>query len=87
VSGFRSLSSGLRALQPAAFGADPSGERLARIRRSPHFKDGVFQNPGGTARTRPSGSALDFAKVFFDKSARLDRFPRAAVGWRSAGFY
>jgi len=24
---------------------------------------------------------------FFDKSARLDRFPRAAVGWRSAGFY
>ncbi|OQR59881.1 MBL fold metallo-hydrolase [Streptomyces maremycinicus] len=79
MSGFRSLSSGLRALQPAAFGADPSGERLARIRRSPHFKDGVFQNPGGTARTRPSGSTLDFAKVFFDKEQRPRRAPSGTV--------
>ncbi|PNG23810.1 MBL fold metallo-hydrolase, partial [Streptomyces cahuitamycinicus] len=59
MAGFRTLSTGLRALQPGGFGADPSGERMARIRRSPHFKDGVFQNPGGPARTRPSGSALD----------------------------
>ncbi|NUQ98030.1 MAG: MBL fold metallo-hydrolase [Streptomyces sp.] len=79
MSGFRSLSSGLRALQPAGFGADPSGERLARIRRSPHFKDGVFQNPGGTARTRPSGSALDFAKVFFDKDERPRRAPKGTI--------
>ncbi|SME96052.1 MBL fold metallo-hydrolase [Streptomyces sp. Amel2xC10] len=79
MSGFRSLSSGLRAVQPAAFGADPSGERLARIRRSPHFKDGVFQNPGGPARTRPSGSALDFAKVFFDKEQRPRRAPAGTV--------
>ncbi|WP_405670285.1 MBL fold metallo-hydrolase [Streptomyces sp. NBC_01530] len=79
MSGFRSLSSGLRALQPAAFGADPSGERLARIRRSPHFKDGVFQNPGGTARTRPSGSTVDLAKVFFDKDERPRRAPRGTV--------
>ncbi|MFI5960590.1 MBL fold metallo-hydrolase [Streptomyces asoensis] len=79
MSGFRSLSSGLRALQPAAFGADPSGERLARIRRSPHFKDGVFQNPGGPARTRPSGSTLDFAKVFFDKEERPRRAPSGTV--------
>ena len=79
MSGFRSLSSGLRALQPAGFGTDPSGERLARIRRSPHFKDGVFQNPGGTARTRPSGSTLDFAKVFFDKDERPRRAPKGTV--------
>ncbi|GAA2486748.1 MBL fold metallo-hydrolase [Streptomyces longisporus] len=79
MSGFRSLSSGLRALQPAGFGADPSGERLARIRRSPHFKDGVFQNPGGTARTRPSGSTLDFAKVFFDKDERPQRAPKGTI--------
>ncbi|MFF4799375.1 MBL fold metallo-hydrolase [Streptomyces sp. NPDC001351] len=79
MSGFRSLSSGLRALQPAAFGADPSGERLARIRRSPHFKDGVFQNPGGTARIRPSGSTLDFAKVFFDKDERPLRAPKGNI--------
>ncbi|MGC4972181.1 MBL fold metallo-hydrolase [Streptomyces sp. DT199] len=79
MAGFRTLSSGLRALQPGAFGADPSGERMARIRRSPHFKDGVFQNPGGPARTRPSGSTLDFAKVFFDKDTRPRRTPRGTV--------
>lgn len=79
VTGFRSPSSGLRALRPAAFGADPSGERLARIRRSPHFKDGVFQNPGGTARTRPSGSTLEFAKLFFDKDERARRAPKGTV--------
>ncbi|GGW47110.1 MBL fold metallo-hydrolase [Streptomyces caelestis] len=79
MAGFRSLSSGLRALQPGAFGADPSGERMARIRRSPHFRDGVFQNPGGPARTRPSGSTLDFAKVFFDKETRPRRAPKGTV--------
>ncbi|MGW4734338.1 MBL fold metallo-hydrolase [Streptomyces shenzhenensis] len=79
MSGSRSLSSGLRALQPAAFGADPGGARLARIRSSPHFKDGVFQNPGGPARTRSSGSMLDFAKVFFDRDQRPRRAPRGTV--------
>ncbi|MCQ9184366.1 MBL fold metallo-hydrolase [Streptomyces sp. IBSBF 2953] len=79
MSGFRPLSSGLRALQPEAFGADPSGERLARIRRSPHYKDGVFVNPGGPARIRPSGSALDFAKAFFDKEQRPRRSPVGTV--------
>ena len=79
MSGFRPLSSGLRALQPAAFGADPSGERLARIRRSPHFKDGVFQNPVGVARTRPSGSLTEFAKVFFDKDERPRRAPSGNI--------
>ncbi|MGW1001826.1 MBL fold metallo-hydrolase [Streptomyces sp. NPDC002520] len=79
MTGLRSQSFGLRALQPEAFGAEPSGERLARIRRSPHFKDGVFQNPGGIARTRPSGSMLNFAKVFFDKDTRPLRAPRGTV--------
>ncbi|MEU5113524.1 MBL fold metallo-hydrolase [Streptomyces longwoodensis] len=79
MAGFRSLSSGLRALVPEGFGADPSGERLARIRRSPHFEDGVFQNPGGLARTRPSGSALELAKVFFDRETRPRRAPSGTV--------
>jgi L-ascorbate metabolism protein UlaG (beta-lactamase superfamily) len=52
---------------------------MARIRRSPHFKDGVFQNPGGAARIRPSGSMLDFAKVYFDKEQRPHRSPRGTV--------
>ncbi|MET8722621.1 MBL fold metallo-hydrolase [Streptomyces misionensis] len=79
MTGQRFSSPGLRVPRPTAFGADPGGERLARIRRSLHFKDGVFQNPGGTARTRPSGSALDFAKVFFDKETRPLRAPRGTV--------
>ncbi|WP_053707747.1 MBL fold metallo-hydrolase [Streptomyces sp. NRRL B-3648] len=79
MTGSRSSSSGLRALRPAAFGADPGGERLARIRRSPHFKDGVFQNPGGPARTRPSGSPVDLAKVFLDKETRPLRTPGGTV--------
>ncbi|MER5450461.1 MBL fold metallo-hydrolase [Streptomyces sp. NPDC002766] len=78
MSGFRPLSSGLKALQPEAFGADPTGERLARIRRSPHFKDGVFQNPGGPT-SRPSISMVDFAKVYFDKDERPRRGPQGTV--------
>ncbi|WP_030600549.1 MBL fold metallo-hydrolase [Streptomyces fulvoviolaceus] len=77
MTGFRPLSSGLRALQPAAFGADPSGERMARIRRSPHFRDGVFQNPPGTPR--PSGAALHFAKSYFDKDERTRRAPNGTI--------
>ncbi|MFZ4192235.1 MBL fold metallo-hydrolase, partial [Streptomyces pseudogriseolus] len=70
---------GPRALRPPAFGAEPAGERMARIRRSPHFADGVFQNPGGPARMRPSGSGRDLAKVYLDKDARSRRAPQGAV--------
>ncbi|MGW1721556.1 MBL fold metallo-hydrolase [Streptomyces sp. NPDC002306] len=79
MTGFRSPSSGLRALRPAAFGADPSGERMARIRRSPHFKDGVFQNPGGASRIRPSGSASTLAKAYFDKESKSRRAPSGTI--------
>ena len=66
MTGFRTLSSGLRSLRPAAFGADPGGARMERMRRSPNFADGVFQNPE-SARTRPDGSMVEFAKVYFRK--------------------
>ncbi|MER5886396.1 MBL fold metallo-hydrolase [Streptomyces sp. NPDC001941] len=68
----------LRGLTPPAFGAEPEGERLARIRRSPNFKDGVFQNPLG-ARHRPTGSAVEFAKVYFEREARARRAPSGAL--------
>ncbi|WP_155055810.1 MBL fold metallo-hydrolase [Streptomyces blattellae] len=80
MTGIRSLSSGLSALQPDAFGAEPVGERLARIRRSPHFKDGVFLNPGGETRTRPSISPLDVAKGLFDTDSRPPRAHRSPQG-------
>ncbi|MEV5508606.1 MBL fold metallo-hydrolase [Streptomyces orinoci] len=74
MSGFRSLSSPLDALRPAAFGADPAGERLARIRRSPNFADGVFVNPMAAAR-KPSGSMLKYLPTYFRKEERARRTP------------
>ncbi|MFI6062616.1 MBL fold metallo-hydrolase [Streptomyces sp. NPDC051286] len=72
------LRTRLRTLRPAGFGADPDGDRMERIRRSPNFADGVFQNPMG-ARSRPSGSMLEFAKVFFRKEERARRTPTGTV--------
>ncbi|WP_193241853.1 MBL fold metallo-hydrolase [Streptomyces phaeolivaceus] len=78
-SGSRSLSSGLRAARPAAFGADPSGARLERIRRSPHFANGVFVNPEG-AKIRPSGNAaMEMAKSYFRKDERVRRAPAGLI--------
>ncbi|MFF0749088.1 MBL fold metallo-hydrolase [Streptomyces sp. NPDC004267] len=72
------LRARLRALRPAAFGADPAGERLERIRRSPNFADGVFVNPEST-RHRPSGGAVEFAKIYFEKEARVRRAPAGRI--------
>ncbi|MFF9867151.1 MBL fold metallo-hydrolase [Streptomyces sp. NPDC013953] len=72
------LRSRLRSLRPAAFGADPTGARMERIRRSPHFADGVFQNPVG-ARHRPSGSAVEFARTYFEREARRRRAPAGTI--------
>ncbi|GAB2916057.1 MBL fold metallo-hydrolase [Streptomyces heilongjiangensis] len=78
MSGSRSQSSGLR-VQPAAFGAVPTGARLERIRRSPHFANGVFVNPEG-ARVGPSrGAALEMAKGFFRKDERVRRAPAGLI--------
>ncbi|MER5439354.1 MBL fold metallo-hydrolase [Streptomyces sp. NPDC002790] len=74
----RSLTSGLRSLQPDAFGAEPAGARLDRIRRSPNFADGSFRNPEG-ARIRPDGSMLEFAKNYFRKDERARRAPTGTV--------
>lgn len=74
-----SLRSRLRAMRSEAFGADSAGERLERIHNSPNFADGVFKNPEGTARIRPSGSMLEMSKVYFRKEARARRAPAGRV--------
>ncbi|MFB7511839.1 MBL fold metallo-hydrolase [Streptomyces sp. NPDC056144] len=74
----RSPRARLRALRPESFGADPSGERLARILRSPNFADGIFQNPE-PARRGPSGSSLEFAKIYFEKEGRARRAPTGTI--------
>ncbi|GHF27142.1 MBL fold metallo-hydrolase [Streptomyces mashuensis] len=68
----------LDSLRPAAFGADPTGERLARIRRSPHFADGAFVNPEGPRRT-PAGSMLRLLPGYFSAEERRRRAPAQAV--------
>ncbi|GHF24541.1 MBL fold metallo-hydrolase [Streptomyces morookaense] len=78
MTGSRPPRSPLDALRPAAFGADPAGERMARIRRSPHFADGVFTNPAGAARPS-SRSMLAFLPTYFRKEERVRRAPAHAV--------
>ncbi|MER7758454.1 MBL fold metallo-hydrolase [Streptomyces sp. NPDC097619] len=78
MPGSRSLRSGLRSLRTPAFGADPAGARMERIRRSPQFADGIFQNPVAAQR-RPSGSMAEFAKIYFRKDERVRRAPAAAI--------
>ena len=56
MPGSRRWQSRINVLRPAAFGADPTGERLARIESSPNFVDGSFRNPVPTRRLVP-GSA------------------------------
>ncbi|MEE1754115.1 MBL fold metallo-hydrolase [Streptomyces sp. SP18CS02] len=73
-----SLRSRVRSLRPAAFGADATGERLERIRSSPNFADGVFQNPQADVH-RPSGSSLEFAKLYLSKEARIRRAPAGPI--------
>ena len=48
----------MSAWRPAAFGAEPAGERLERIRRSPHFDTaaGIFRRA-----VRDSGLSLEEA--------------------------
>ncbi|MFE7609687.1 MBL fold metallo-hydrolase [Streptomyces celluloflavus] len=68
----------LSALRPASFGAEPTGERLARMRRSPQFVDGQFRNPVPT-RQLLQGSALPMVRSQLSREARLRRAPVGPV--------
>ncbi|MFD7731153.1 MBL fold metallo-hydrolase [Kitasatospora phosalacinea] len=61
-----------------AFGADPSGWRLHRVRNSPHFVDGSFRNPVATRRLAYAHTplALMRTKLAVDPNRRT---PAAAV--------
>jgi L-ascorbate metabolism protein UlaG (beta-lactamase superfamily) len=68
---------------PLAFGADPSGARLARIRRSPHFDPakGVFINPEGPAGETTGGAPAPDRKELLRSYLRSeDRARRAPSG-------
>jgi len=61
-----------------AFGAEPKGERLARILRSPNFADGAFQNPVPTRRLVYERSPLEITRSQLTAN-RQRRLPTAAV--------
>jgi L-ascorbate metabolism protein UlaG (beta-lactamase superfamily) len=50
----------------AVFGADPTGERLARIEKSPNYKNGAFQNLSETPVQSKDFSVLKTAWKFFN---------------------
>lgn len=64
--------------RPASFGADPTGERMARIRRSPHYADGVFVNPTGPAQP-PRIPPTALLRTMLRKADRVRRHPAGDV--------
>ncbi|MDT7856117.1 MBL fold metallo-hydrolase [Rubrivirga sp. S365] len=68
------VAAGAAALRHPVFGAAPEGERLARMRRSPQWRGGRFQNPEGARVGASPGAAWAWLT---DRAA--DRRPGGAV--------
>ena len=54
-------------MQQSTFGKDPAEARLDRIKDSPHYRDGVFQNLEQTAVMRENASYVGMMNDFFHK--------------------
>ncbi|MER5974460.1 MBL fold metallo-hydrolase [Streptomyces sp. NPDC002055] len=78
MPGSRPRRSLIGRLRPAAFGADPAGERLERIRRSPQYADGQFRNPVPT-RTMLPGSTMPMLRTQLSRADRARRYPTGPV--------
>lgn len=62
----------------AQFGALPQGESLQKIRSSPHYRDGQFQNLNNTPQLTEGANIFKILKkFFFDKGEQ--RIPRASL--------
>jgi L-ascorbate metabolism protein UlaG (beta-lactamase superfamily) len=60
---------------PLAVGAQPRGERLARMRRSPNYVDGAFVNPVAATMMPPSSGPGVFRELVFGKEKRRPTHP------------
>ncbi len=60
---------------PAAVGGRPEGERLARMRRSPHFRDGQFHNTVPASIAPPSSGPGIMREMLFGKELRKPSRP------------
>lgn len=59
-------------MQQASFGKNPSGECLERIKRSPNYSDGAFQNRTETPMLTEDASYIGMIwEAFFSKKARI----------------
>ncbi len=54
-------------MQQSTFGSNPAEARLERIKRSPNYRDGVFQNPEPTEVMRQNASYLGMMNDFIHK--------------------
>ena len=69
-----------------ALGAEPNGERLARIQRSPNYRDGAFRNPDATT-TLATGSTWKMLRRWLaGHEQRVPPAPMPIVTLTSASF-
>jgi L-ascorbate metabolism protein UlaG (beta-lactamase superfamily) len=69
-----------------ALGRSPAGERLARIRRSPNFRDSRFQNPVPTTVTTPGSFWPMMKQLLFGHEARVPKRPPPIVSLTRSAF-
>lgn len=67
-------------------GAEPEGERLARIQRSPNYRDGAFRNPDATSSTPQGGTMQMLRRWLGGKEQRVPPGPIPIVALTRAGF-
>jgi len=69
-----------------ALGAAPSGERLARIQRSPNFRDGAFRNPDATSLATEGSTWNTIRRWLAGPEQRVPPGPIPIVTLRRADF-
>ena len=69
-----------------ALGAAPKGERLARIRRSPNYRDGAFRNPDATTLGAPGSMWEMIRRALGGHEQRVPPAPLPVVALTRADF-
>ena len=69
-----------------ALGAAPAGERLARIRRSPNYRDGAFRNPEATSLGAPGSTWTSLRRWLGGHEQRVPPAPMPIVRLTRASF-
>ena len=69
-----------------AFGAAPTGERLARIRRSPNYRDGAFRNPEATSLATGGSTWQTLRRWLAGHEQRVPPGPMPIVSLTKANF-